>query len=165
MNKLIKLGICSKLHGLKGEVVLDLDNPHNSILCNNFKIIGHKDSSSFQLTIESVKFGNKVICQFKEFENIEIAQSYLPFEIQVNRSDFPKLNDSEFYFCDLIGLNVQDHSGQVVGQINSFYNNGAGEIAVIKKTSGLIELPFVSVFFPIVDIENKKIIINFPEYL
>ena len=67
---------------------------------------------------------------------------------------------------DLVGLEVFDTKGVSVGKVENFYDNGAQPVLVINlDDSDNIELPFVEVFFPKVDVEGKKIVMNNPGLL
>lgn len=56
---------------------------------------------------------------------LEFNESVLPpvgSEIGLPREDFPKLDDSEVYICDLIGRNVEDGEGQFVGTVRAVFD-------------------------------------------
>ena len=63
---------------------------------------------------------------------------------------------------ELVGLVVFDNEhGQKLGFVIGVSNNGASDLISIKTNSKKISLvPFVKAIVPIVDIKNKKIMIN-----
>ena len=62
---------------------------------------------------------------------------------------------------DLVGLNVFDTNGNQIGIICDLGENKATDLLQIQKANGLKFLvPFVKDWVQIVDIENKKIVIN-----
>ena len=66
---------------------------------------------------------------------------------------------------DLVGLNVLDiDSGEKIGIVSEFYDNGAQAVLIIKGEK-ILELPFVDAFFREIDIQNREIKIRVPEVL
>lgn len=72
------------------------------------------------------------------------------------------MNEDEFLIDELVGLEVFDNNdGKKLGFVIGVSNNGASDLISIKTNSKKICLiPFVKAIVPIVDIENKKIMIN-----
>ena len=51
-----------------------------------------------------------------------------------------------------------------MGKVDSFYENGAQVVLKLNLNGEKIELPFVEVFFPYLDISKNKIVMVRPEY-
>ena len=169
-DELIELGTCNRPHGIKGGFHFFLYNPEDSILKNG-KIVElfPKDSSSSINTsgesfkIKSIQFGNKTICYLDEITDRNIVEAMIPFTIMYPRSKFPKPQEGEFYLNDLVAMEVINTAGETIGEIHSFYDNGAQTVLRIKLSDEIIDLPFVDNFFPDVDLENKKVTMITPE--
>ncbi len=54
--------------------------------------------------------------------------------------------------------------GYEIGKVLSYFDNGAQTVLKIKLESEVIELPFVEVFFPNVNIDRKTITLIVTEY-
>lgn len=82
-----------------------------------------------------------------------------------DRNKLPSLPDDEFYHADLIGLEVYDTGGALIGRVRSVQNFGAGDILEIfapgRKTT--LMLPFTLAVVPTVDIKAGRIIADPPE--
>ena len=169
-DKFVDLGFCRRVHGIKGEFQFKLDNPEDSLISKNTKLhlvpLDGSQLSEGDYEVESIRFGNKVICKLKNVSDRNIAESYLPFKIQLSREDFPDLSDDEFYLNDLIGCDVIDSQTQKqIGIIEKFYFSGAQDIAIIRKTSGSLELPVIEQFFIEINLEENKVVVFVPEYI
>ena len=72
------------------------------------------------------------------------------------------LDEDEFLIDELVGLNVYDNdNGDKLGFVIGVSNNGASDLISIKTNSKKVFLvPFVKAIVPVVDIKNKKIMIN-----
>ena len=56
----------------------------------------------------------------------EEADALKGTQLYADRARLPRLPDDEFYHADLIGLEVRDTGGAVLGQVRAVQNHGAG---------------------------------------
>lgn len=169
-EKYIEMGHCSKPHGIKGQFQFHLFNPENSSLKKGvvLKLVPSQDTSSIAkigefFTLDAIQFGNKIIASLKEVDNRNRVEEMIPFTFYINRKDLDELSEDEVYLNDLIGLDVYNLENLKVGTVSSFYENGAQSVLVVEElVGGFIELPFVDAFFPEINIEENKIIMNNP---
>ncbi|MEO8531824.1 MAG: ribosome maturation factor RimM, partial [Deltaproteobacteria bacterium] len=80
----------------------------------------------------------------------------------VDRAALPSLPDDEFYYSDLIGLDVLDTGGTLIGKVADVQNHGAGDILEVKGAKPML-LPFTKAVVPTVDLAARRIIIDPPE--
>ncbi len=174
-NNLITLGHIVGSFGIKGWVKIKLD----------FETIKNLDSyKGLQLkindvlhdvVIEDYSVHDKLInTKFLGIDDRTKADTLRGALLVVDRLEFPVLADSnEYYLIDLLGLSVYNHEDHYFGDVNSFIETGANIVLVIKQQpenpSELSSkkpvaketlIPFVGVYITNVDLENKKIIVN-----
>ena len=77
------------------------------------------------------------------------------------RSALPALPDDEFYHADLIGLEVVDTGGKVLGRVKAIHDHGAGDILEITGPQPLL-LPFTRAVVPTVDLAARRIVADPP---
>lgn len=92
----------------------------------------------------------------------EDAEALRGTTLWADRAALPNLPDDEFYHADLIGMEVVDTGGVVLGRVRAIYDHGAGDILEITG-KGQIMLPFTRKFVPTVDIKARRIIADPPE--
>ncbi len=89
--------------------------------------------------------------------------------VQISRSHFPALSDSEFYWVDLLGLAVENLQGEALGHVTDLMDNGAHPILRVappaasdpdEKPAQEMLIPFVDQFVKTVDQESKKITVD-----
>lgn len=97
----------------------------------------------------------------------EEADALKGTELYADRSRLPTLPDDEFYHADLIGLQVRDTGGAVIGQVIAVHNHGAGDILEIRATgrSSALLLPFTLATVPTVDVAGGCLVADLPEGL
>lgn len=79
-------------------------------------------------------------------------------EIFADRSEFSPTKENEFYYSDLIGLDVINMNSQKIGNVTNISDYGAGGVIYIKLIGGDIEnFPFKNQIFPEVNLEKNFI--------
>jgi 16S rRNA processing protein RimM len=91
------------------------------------------------------------------------------WRVHVRRSDFPALAADEFYWVDLIGLEVVNESGVALGVVADLLDNGAHSVLRIEYPAQGKDgqpvaaerlIPFVGVYVKTVDQAAKRIVVD-----
>ncbi|TWI65332.1 16S rRNA processing protein RimM [Pseudoduganella lurida] len=95
----------------------------------------------------------------------DMAEALKGAAVLVPRSQFPELEDeNEFYWAELIGLDVENLQGERLGTVVDMMSNGPQSILRIKDASAPESaerlIPFVDQFINKVDKEAKKIVVD-----
>jgi 16S rRNA processing protein RimM len=101
----------------------------------------------------------------------DAAEALKGAAVQIPRSHFPALSDNEFYWVDLIGLEVENLQGVHLGQVSDMMDNGAHpilrvavpqstEVTDAKAAPQELLIPFVEQFVITVDRTAKKITVD-----
>jgi len=97
----------------------------------------------------------------------EAADALRGTDLYADRDRLPALPDDEFYHTDLIGLEVRDPGGAVIGRVIAVHNHGAGDFLEVngpgRKTALL--LPFTLATVPTVNIAGGILVADIPEGL
>jgi 16S rRNA processing protein RimM len=111
--------------------------------------------------------GGDVVTQFDELTDRNHAEALKGAAVYIPRSDFPTLDDGEFYWSDLIGLAVVNLQGESLGVVADMMSNGPQSILRITAEASDAEsaaqerlIPFVDQFIITVDKEAKKITVD-----
>ena len=85
----------------------------------------------------------------------------------VDRTKLPSLPDDEFYHADLIGLEVRDTGGLLLGTIRAVHNHGAGDLLEVNGAGRKqpLLIPFTRAVVPTVDLTARRVVANLPEGL
>ncbi|GAB2910708.1 ribosome maturation factor RimM [Paraburkholderia jirisanensis] len=91
------------------------------------------------------------------------------YSVYVRRSDFPALEADEYYWVDLLGLDVVNEAGVELGKVADMIDNGAQSVLRIEypdtgKDGQVITgerlIPFVGVYVKTVDQAAKRIVVD-----
>ena len=121
-----------------------------------------KQKQLIEMQIEEVKYHkNLVLVKFKGIEDINMAEKYKGCYIKIKRENARKLPKDTYFIADLIGIDVYDENGNLLGKVDDIFNNKSHDVYVIKDDLGKqILLPSTKEVIKDVDVENNKIIIH-----
>jgi 16S rRNA processing protein RimM len=96
----------------------------------------------------------------------EDAEALKGTRLYAPRDRLPPLAEDEFYHADLIGLEVRDAGGAVLGTVKAVHDHGAGDLLEIARPGGeTVLLPFTRAAVPTVDLTAQRIVADPPEGL
>jgi len=114
--------------------------------------------------------GGDVVAQLAGVTDRDVAEALKGAAVSVPRSAFPALSDDEFYWTELIGLDVENLQGEHLGTVTDMMSNGPQSIlriAPVPTADADPEvaaqerlIPFVDAFIIKVDKEAKKITVD-----
>ena len=120
------------------------------------------------LEIESLRpAGEFLVVRFRGVTDRAAAERLRNIELYVPRERLPVPDPDEFYYADLIGLQVHDTGGKTVGVVIAVHNFGAGDLLEIAPADGgeSVMLPFSVSTVPMIEIAAGRIVVDLPEGL
>jgi len=109
--------------------------------------------------------GKNVLAKLAGVEDREQAIELAGTKIYILAEQLPKLDESEYYWSDLIGLEVESLQAEPLGTIESMMETGANDVMVIQGDRERL-IPFVmDDVVRKVDLANKRVIVDWkPDY-
>ncbi len=162
-DNLISIAKILNFHGVKGEVKAGFSKGREHQIEVLKKVFVKKDDNFIELNVTSVRFHKHfAIIKFKEFNNINEVELYKGCDLYLPKDKVEEaLENDEYLISDLIGLNVFDEDGSCIGNVTAVGENLANNIISVKDANNKEHLvPFVKELVPVVDIKNKRIVIN-----
>ena len=121
-----------------------------------------KDNDWRELKVESAKVHNDVlVVKLQGVDDRDAAFACKGKQIAVPRILLPKLDDDEYYWSDLIGLNVKNLQDVDFGKISDVFATGANDVIVAKNDEGQERLmPYIEGVIIEVDIIAKTMLVD-----
>ena len=114
------------------------------------------------LSHRSVKDALAVRAQ--EVTTREAAEGLKSTKLYIRRAALPEPDEDEFYFSDLVGLDVKTTDGKRMGKIIAVHEFGAGDMLEIKPKQGASFFhPFTKMATPKVDLDAARVVIKIIE--
>ena len=131
---------------------------------NKVFLCGEDEASRQELTVVSYRSSGRLdYVKFEEISSPEEASLFKGFEIQVIK-DQKDLKEGYYFYSDLRGCAIVDRDGKVYGIVKEVEEFPAQITLRVKRENGKeFFVPFIKEFIVKVDIDNKKIIINYME--
>ncbi len=162
-DEMIVIAKVGATYRLKGELKLYVlsDSIETALSYGQWYIKKASDRTWAVLTGESVsRIGDKIIIQFADANVKEIAAKYTNALIAVPRSVLKETADDEYYWVDLIGMQVVNKEGQSFGKVDDILDTGANEVLCCKHKDQSYLIPFVNDYVIEVNKDQKLITVD-----
>ncbi len=162
-DNLISVAKILNFHGIRGEAKLGFTKGRENQIESIKKVFVKKDDKYTELNVTSVRFHKHfAIVKFKEFKTVNDVEEFKGCDIFLSKEEVEEnLDSDEYLISDLIGMDVFDEDGALVGTISQIGENAANNILSVKDNNGKEHLvPFVKELVPVVDLKGKKVVIN-----
>ena len=137
MEQLLRVGVISSTHGVRGEVKVYPTTDDVNRFKKLEKVVLATGREYIDLEISGVKFfKNLVILKFKGIDNINDIEKYKGKDLLVHREDAVALEENENYVADLIDLKVVTDDGKVLGYLTEVMETGANDVYVVETEDG-----------------------------
>lgn len=103
--------------------------------------------------------GSHIIVKLKDCQTIEQARTYVNNPIAANRSQFVELPQGDYYWVDLIGLNVINHQGIELGIVDHLFETGANDVLVVQGKKRHL-LPYTAEVIQSINLKQKIILVQ-----
>ena len=167
-DDLTQVGYVSGPFGVKGSIrVTPFSTDADALL--NVKTWWLDKPSLGAVKVRTAKMhGGDVVAQLAGLVGRDASEALKGAAVSIPRSQFPALPADEYYWSDLIGLDVVNLEGEALGAVTDMMHNGAQSILRItplpveasdeKQSERLI--PYVDQFVKTVDLAGKKITVD-----
>lgn len=139
----IIIGRICGLHGLRGGLkVVSYTRPPDNLITYNPWQVGSPGNWSTHRLYRHENRGNHPVVFLEGIEDRDAAAKLVNLEIAIIRSQLPDLPEDEFYWCDLMNLEVRDQDGQILGRVTDVLDTAPHGVLVVAGTEKIL-LPLV----------------------
>ena len=124
--------------------------------------IGRDDQQHNYAVAECQEHSNTLVARLEGIEDRDQAYALRGLEVSVPRSALPAPAENEYFWADLIGLEVVNQHGAVLGKVDSLMETGAHDVLVIKGSKEHL-IPFIGAFVGKVDVAAGTIAVDWGE--
>jgi 16S rRNA processing protein RimM len=107
--------------------------------------------------LKSSLHGRGLIAQLMGCHDRNTAEKYKGLLIAIPRSRLPEPAEDEYYWADLIGLEVRNLGDERLGVVDSLQDTGANQVLCVAGEKGEILIPFIASAIKQVDLADKVI--------
>jgi 16S rRNA processing protein RimM len=132
-------------------------------------------SGTVSFSVDEVKtHSGSLVAKLTGIDDRNAAEALRGTRIFLPRSSFPAASKDEYYWVDLIGLNVVNREGVALGLVRDLMTTGPHSVLCVEYTADQEDgtsttaermIPFVSAYVDAVDIAGKRITVDWqPDY-
>jgi 16S rRNA processing protein RimM len=162
----ICVGAIAGSYGVKGEVRLKSFCSDPEAIAAYGPLFTEDGSRSFRVTLTRPVAGG-LGARLSGVTSKEAADALKGTGLYVDRDRLPPPGDEEYYHADLIGMEVRDTGGVLLGQLSAVHNHGAGDLIEVQGPGleASLLLPFTRAVVPTVDLVARRIVVDLPDGL
>lgn len=156
MKNNLTVGQIINTHGIKGEVkVFPLTDDIKRFRRLKSVIIDGIEKNIIWCKLQ----GDRVILKIEGIDDMEAAASLRSKYIEVTRENAVKLSEGRYFITDIIGCDVFDENGSMLGTVDNVIQTGSNDVYSVKGKEEIL-IPALKDIVIKIDIENRQIIIK-----
>lgn len=137
-NHLIAVGRISGTHGIRGQLRLHSYSGNLASLQHAGEAqLALPDGSSLTVSIRRAsRHSGKILLALDGYDSIDQVQQLTGAELLLRRNQLPALENDEYYWQDLLGLQVRTVDGELLGTVTGIMETGANDVYVVRNDTG-----------------------------
>jgi len=166
-SDLLLVGQVARAHGNKGEVIVNLatDFPAERFVVGNVLIVEHA-GKTVERRIAAVRFQQgRPIVALDGIVTMNDAEALAGADLKVPASALAPLPEHTYYRHDLVGCEVKDTAGRVIGRVTDVEGPLEQSRLVVASDRGELLIPMVDEICVKVDPAAKTIVVDPPDGL
>jgi len=163
----IETGRIVKVCGLKGRMKVLSYLESNDIMKSLVEIsIRQQDAQVETYKVKDIKIsGNCFFLDLVGIADRESAEALVGCDVLIPADALEKLPEGEYYWRDLIGLDVVTESGSMIGKIEKIFSTGSNDVYVCAGGEREILLPAIADVVREVDMGKGRMVVRLLEGL
>jgi 16S rRNA processing protein RimM len=154
---LLAIGEIVKTRGLRGcmKVVSFVDTKDISAELE-FVYIQDNSGQKKLYNLRKIDISGKFLfIELDAIDDVDLAKTFVGCKIVIPRKMLKELPPGEYYWRDIIGLDVYTEEGKLLGQIESVFPTGSNDVYVCKGGQREILLPAIADVIKSIDIDRR----------
>ncbi|AMK77777.1 ribosome maturation factor RimM [Methylomonas methanica] len=128
----LNVGQVSGVFGVKGWVkVYSFTDPRENILQYSPWILRKNSQIQEVKLLGGRRQGSLVVAELQGITDRDLAAELMGADILIRKQQLPKASDGEYYWADLIGLEVHNREGCKLGKVDHLLETGANDVLVV----------------------------------
>ena len=110
--------------------------------------------------VQAREHGSSVVAAVQDISDRSAAQALRGARVFVSRTSFPTPEADEYYWVDLIGLEVVNRQGQALGVVEGLLETGAHAVLSVRCGEAERLIPFVGAYVERVDLAARTVLVD-----
>ncbi|MEA3544597.1 MAG: ribosome maturation factor RimM [Thermodesulfobacteriota bacterium] len=166
-ESLLEIGKIVGTHGLRGDLKVRLKSGDPDLLMT-VKQVSLRLPTDELLSVDisrQVLHKGQVLLRLRGYDSINRVEQLVGSQVLLAEDLLPELNEDEYYWNQLEGLQVVDRERGAIGHLQDLFNSTAHDTYVVRGRFGEILIPAVQQFILGIDLEERIMQVTLPEGL
>ncbi len=161
-DRRVCVGVVGAPHGIRGEVRI---KSHTAVPLDIAAYGPLTTEDGREVRIRKARLAKDMVIATLDGVNDRNAVETLKNQrLYIDRDKLPEADEDEWYYADLVGLDVRDTDGEKIGTVLAVQDFGGGELLEVRRpgTPGTVLVPFSHAAVPVVDVGGGFVVIDPP---
>jgi len=134
-EEIVEVGQFSSVYGVKGWIkVKSYTQPRTNIFNYKKWLVKQQDKWIPYSIAEGRPHGKTIVVKLAEFNDRDQVQTMVGAKIAVYRSELPDTAENEYYWSDLLKMQVETEDGINLGIVTDILETGSNDVLIVKNT-------------------------------
>lgn len=160
-EELLTIGQVLRPHGTRGDLrVLPLTDFPERFLALECVFVGNSETNERHAVTGVSLHGRVVRMHLSGIDSIDQAEKLRGYSVMIPESERVELPPDHYFVYELIGVDCYKTDGSLVGKLTDVVNTGANDVYVVEGVSGVHYVPAVKALVKEIDLETKRIVVE-----
>lgn len=131
-----RIGKILNTHGLKGDLKIMVVSDFERFNVKDKVYLYYKDEYIPLVVKKRTDYPPHILVRFEGLEDINLVEKYKGYELFISEDEQQPLDDGEYYFHELIGLDAYNDRADYKGKVLDVREVPQGYLLVIKMENG-----------------------------
>lgn len=166
MNKdeIIPVGRITGVHGIKGEIKVALYGDLEGFEWTAVFITG-KNRREEKRVLRVRPHKGALIFELEGYSTRNASEPLVGLEVSIRAEDLPELSEDEYYYSDLVGMDVWSVDGRHIGAVTNIIQTGSNDVLEVHGEFGEVLIPAIEETVLKVDMEKRTVTVRLMEGL
>lgn len=157
--------------GIRGDikVIADTDFPEERFETGNRLFIIRDGVQEAVVTVKSAKLNKGTwVIGFEEYGNINEVESFKNAWLAIAEDDQEELPEDEYYYHQIIGLDVYTDAGKLLGKIKDILSLGSNDVWVVDRPEPKLKdalIPYIEDVVKEINLDENRVTVELMEGL
>jgi len=159
-QRYVHAGYVSGVYGVSGWVrVYSFTEPREQIISYSpWQLLDDAGDARCRPVVAGRRQGKGVVARLEGVDDRDTAAGLVGMRVLVDRRQFAAPGDGEYYWADLVGLEVCTEQGESLGVVDHLIETGANDVLVVTGTRRRL-IPFV-VDRVVKSVDERRIVVD-----
>ncbi len=130
-------------------------------------LVGRQGRWDARKVVEATVHGDGLVARFEGIDTPEAVRALRGSDVAIRRGDLPAPEEDEVYWVDLIGCEVVNRAGVLLGRVTSLMETGANDVLVVVAGGGETRverlIPYTAPVVESVDVAGRSVRVDWGE--